>query len=477
METDVDGELDVEDVFEKLHEQHGLSFEEFQELVEHKVDSLGGLCDYETAAKLVAHDLGVNPEVEFKDVGDIELQDEYVSFVGKVVQTGDVHEFNRDDGTVGRVANVRLADDTGEVRMALWDELADMVKVGELERGEVLRVDGAKVKEGFDGGVEVSVTGGTSLERDDSEIEIEETFVPIEKLEPGLGAVHVRARVLDASDVRTFQRDDGSEGRVASLRLGDETGKTELTLWGDNTEEVENYEPGDTVEVKYGYTKERKGSTEFHLGRRGSIRESDEEVTYRESFTPLDDVLPDETYDVEARVTAVDDVHTFQRKDGSEGKVANAYLEDESGSIRCAFWDEEAEAIQDASPGDTVVIRDAQGRSGQDGTPELSVSWSSSYELRTGETERYTGPLGEMPSGAQVEVTGRVVTWDGVLDDGTACVETTGKPVPFGRAVRVTGFSEERKGQKGIRVEEGEPVETDPGEEARDLLGRLDDTQ
>lgn len=464
--------MEVEEIFEVLHERKDLSFEEFEALVERKMDSLGGLCDYETAAKLVASDMGVNPEVEFKEIGEISADDEFVSFVGKVVHTGGTHEFSREDGSLGRVANVHVADETGEIRLAVWDEVADMVKVGELEVGEVLSIEGAKVRDGPNG-LEASVTGSTEMKRDDSDVEVTEAFVDVGDLEPGLGAVHVRGRVLDVSDVRTFDRDDGSTGKVASLRVGDETGKVRVSAWDEKAGDVGEFSPGDSVEVRYGYTRERHGDTELHVGRRGSLDHSDEEVSYEDRFTLIDDVLPEGQYDVEGRVLAVDDVHTFQRNDGSEGKVANVHIGDDSGRIRVAFWDDKADEVQSVSPGDTLVLRDAGGRSGQDGTPELSVGWSGSFEVREG-GEEYTGTVDGVSGGQRVELRGQVVTWGGVLDDGAGCVETTGKPLPFGRTVRVGGVSEERQGRTRVEVEEADLAEVDP-EEVRGMLDRLDE--
>ncbi|MBS1263254.1 MAG: Replication factor A [Methanonatronarchaeales archaeon] len=462
--------MKVEEVFEVLHEKEGLTFEEYQALVERKVDSLGGLCDYETAAKLVASDFGVNPEVSYREIGEISGEDEFVSFVGKVVHVGGTHEFSREDGSVGRVANLHVADSSGEVRVAVWNEVADLVKVGELERGEVLRIEGAKVRDG-PRGPEVSVSSSTKMERDDSEVDVDESFLPIEKLEPGLGAVHVRGEVLDVSGVRGFERDDGSTGRVSSLRIGDETGKMRVSLWDERAPEAEEFSAGDAVEVRYGYTRERRGGTELHVGSRGSLERSEEEVSYSERFTPLDDVLGEGEYDVRGRVLAVDDVHAFTRRDGSEGRVSNVHLEDDSGRVRCAFWDEKADEVQDAEPGDTMTIRDARGRSGRDGTPELSVGWSGSFELERGGSV-YSGPIEGVSGGARVELEGQVVTWSGVLDDGTGCVRTRGKPLPFGRSVRVKGVSEERDGELTVKVDEGETADLKEGD-VRSLVERL----
>jgi len=465
--------VDSEEIFDVIHEQKGLSFEEFKALVERKVDMMGGLCDYETAAKMVASDMGVNPEVEFKDIGEVSPDDEFVSFVGKVVHVGDSQEFSRDDGTVGRVANLHLADSTGEIRVAVWDEVADLVKVGEIEEGEVLRVDNAKVKEGRGGEPEVSVGGSTELQRDDSEVDVEETFVSVGDLEPGLGAVHVRGEVLDVGDIRTFERDDGSEGRVASMSIGDGEGRVAVSLWGENSDLVDSFSPGDSVEVKYGYTRERYGETELHVGSRGTVQESEVEVEYRDRFTPVDDVLGEGSYDVKGRVLAVDDLHTFSRDDGSEGKVRNVHLGDDSGRIRAAFWDDKAEEVGDVEAGDTLMLRDAKGRTGQDGTPELSVGWSGSFEVvDRDEGEVYSGPIGGLEGGQKAVLRGQVVTWDGVMDDGTGCVRTEGKMLPFGRTMEVEGVVEERDGDLAFKVEGAELLSPDEGE-VRELLDRL----
>lgn len=464
-------DVDVEEIFETLNEREGLEFEEFRALVERKMESLGGLCDYETAAKLVASDMGVNPEVEFKDIGDISEDDEYVSLVGKIVHIGGTHEFSREDGSAGRVANMHLADSTGEVRVAVWDQLADMVKVREIEEGEVLRIEGARVRSGPKG-VELSVGSSTEVKRDESDVEVDESVLPIGKLEPGLGSVHVKGRVLDVEEERTFDRDDGSTGRVASLSLGDESGRIRLSAWDERVEELAELEPGDSVVVKYGYTRERYGRTELHVGKRGSIEDCPMEVRYEDRFTPLDDVLGEGEYDVRGKATAVDDVHRFERDDGSEGMVANVYLEDDSGSVRCAFWDENAEEVQKVSPGDELVLRGASGRTGRDGTPELSVGWRGSFEVERGD-ETYQGSIEGLSGGKRVELRGQIVTWDGVLDDGRGCVETEGEPLPFGRTMEVTGVSEKRDGKLTVRVGEAEIPGISAGE-VESLLKRLE---
>lgn len=48
----------------------------------------------------------------------------------KVVEVGEVRTYTRRDGTEGRVASAVGEDDTGRIKVSLWDADVDRVKVG-----------------------------------------------------------------------------------------------------------------------------------------------------------------------------------------------------------------------------------------------------------------------------------------------------------------------------------------------------------
>ena len=101
---------------------------------------MGGLADEETAAMLIAHELD---DGEVNGIADIEVEMDEVKFLAKVTSVGDVRTFERDDDEQpeGRVVNVEVADETGSVRVSLWDEQAEAAS-DELEVGQVLRIKG-----------------------------------------------------------------------------------------------------------------------------------------------------------------------------------------------------------------------------------------------------------------------------------------------------------------------------------------------
>jgi replication factor A1 len=358
----------IEDVYADL--ETDVSEEEFREAVEQKIEQMGGLADEETAAMLIAHEL---KDGEVNGVADIEPGMDEVKFLAKVMSIGDLRTFERDgEDEDGRVINVEAADETGSVRLAFWDEQAAGIADGDLEVGQVLRIKG-RPKDGYSG-LEVSVDKAEPDE--DVEIDVQPGGASsIDALTMGQSDVNVRGLVLDTESVRTFSRDDGSEGKVANLAIGDETGRIRVTLWDERTGRAEEIAPGTAVEVVDGYVRERDGDLELHVGEHGAVEEIDESVEFTPETTPIGDVEIGQTVDVGGVVRSADPKRTFDRDDGSEGQVRNLRLQDESGDIRIALWGDKAD--KDIHPGDEVFAADVEIDDGWQDDLEASANWRS----------------------------------------------------------------------------------------------------
>jgi len=366
----------IEDIHEDLDAD--VSLEEFREAVEAKVEQMGGLADEETAAQLIVHDL---QDGEVGTIADIEAGMEEARFVGKVVSVGDLRTFERDEADEeGRVLNLELADETGRVRVALWDEDAAAAEE-ELEPGMVLQVAG-RPKDGYNG-LEVSADRVEGDEETDIDVDLSEGST-VESLSLGGSDVNLRGVVLDTGPVRTFDRDDGSEGRVSNLTLGDETGRVRVTMWDERADRAEELDPGAAVEVVDGYVREREGSLELHVGSRGGIEEIDESVTFVPEATDIGTLEIGQTVDIAGVVRSADPKRTFDRDDGSEGQVRNVRVTDETGDIRVALWGEKAD--RDLGPGDEVFLADVEIQDGWQDDIEASAGFRSTVVELDGAT-------------------------------------------------------------------------------------------
>ncbi|QSG07389.1 single-stranded DNA binding protein [Halapricum desulfuricans] len=432
----------IEDVYADL--EADVSEEEFREAVEQKVEQMGGLADEETAAMLIAHELSEN---EVNAIADIEPGMDEVKFLAKVTSIGELRTFERDgEDEDGRVINVEAADETGQVRLSFWDEQARSIDDGELQAGDVLRVKG-RPKDGYSG-LEVSVDKAEPDE--DAEIEVDlDGRTEVDSLSMGQSDVTVRGIVLDTESVRTFDRDDGSEGRVANLTLGDESGRIRVTLWDDRADRAEQLEAGTPVEVVDGYVRERDGDLELHVGDRGAVEAIDDEIDFSPETDPIDGVELDQTVDIGGVVRSADPKRTFDRDDGSEGQVRNVRIQDDTGDIRVALWGEKADI--DLGPGDEVFVADAEIQDGWQDDLEASAGWGSAVVvLENGSTGG-----SDAPESADEGSTGLdAFADDRGNSDGTSRTNGTDEPAD-GETIEVTGTV----------VQTGDPVIVDDGEE------------
>jgi len=458
----------IEDVFADL-ETDEVELEEFREAVEAKVEQMGGLADEETAAMLVAHELA---DEEVSGVADVEPGMEEVKFVAKVTSVGEIRTFERDDSDEeGRVLNAEVADETGAIRVAFWNETAAHA-AEELDEGDVLRIAG-RPQEGYSG-VEVNVD---RVEPEpDVDIEVASGGEhAIDDLAMGLSDVTVTGVVLETEAVRTFERDDGSEGRVANLLLGDETGRIRVTLWDDRADLADELEPGATVAVVDGYVRERDGDLELHVGDRGRVDEVEDDVEFEPEVTPVEAIEIGTTVDLAGVLRSVDSVRTFERDDGSEGQVRNVRLQDDTGDVRVALWGEKADL--ELGPGDRVLFVDVEIQDGWQDDLEGSAGWQATVVPLDDDVETTVAEDagGDGAAGAGASSTGTDSTGDetGLSDfDGTneGGGDATAADRPAGEAAAATdddplAADGETATFTGVVVQAGDPVILDDGEQ------------
>ena len=366
---------EIEEVYKRLEGK--INPDEFKSKVEEKVTMMNGLCDSKTAAMLVASEMGINETIKIKDMTPDKGN---VVFIAKVLSVGDIREFSRDNDTTGRVVNLTLADDTGSIKAALWDEAADLVKIGDIKAGQSLKVKGY-IKEGRSG-IEVNVGRGGNIEHIEKEVAVNLKPLKINEIKPGLNGLNITGKIIDMGTVRTFQRKDGTAGKVRGVTIGDPTGKIRLTLW-DAKADASGFKAGDTVEVMNAYSRENTFSnqTELQLGSGGSMMKSSVAIDYSEALTHIADIGINSAYSVSGHVSGLDEIREFERADGTKSKVSSIYVSDDTGRIKVALWGEHAELVKELDIGSEIRVIDAYAKSGRNEEVELSAGARTSIQI------------------------------------------------------------------------------------------------
>ena len=230
--------------------------------------------------------------------------------------------------------------------------------------------------------------------------------------------VDIVAKVLTSEKREINAR--GSVKKIVSVFIGDDTGKTSLTIWDGNAD----LEKGETYRFKGCYSKKWNDRVQLNLGQKGAVERSDVKVDVINNMQSEDTTLQEKKIgDLtgnEPNVNIVAKVVYVEKKDitvkGVPKNISSGIIGDESGSASFTVWENPPElekgAVYRFNGCYTRKWNDkVQINIGQRGTitraddvkidlPERNLSLSVS-EIKIGEIKENSG---------SVTVTGRILT-------------------------------------------------------------------
>ncbi len=137
-----------ERILEKISKSSGLNKEEIERKVEAKRAKLSGLISLEGAAQIVAAELGISFENEQLKLNELLPGMRKVHVIGKIIELSPVRTFTTKKGDVGKVCNFRIADETSNVKVVLWDtNHISLIEKGEIKEGSVVRIQGGTMRD------------------------------------------------------------------------------------------------------------------------------------------------------------------------------------------------------------------------------------------------------------------------------------------------------------------------------------------
>ena len=312
-------------------------------------------------------------EKEITKISEINADSGNVNLVAKVISALNVKEFNRNDGTIGRVVNLTVADETGTVRVTLWDDKTDLIKNEDIKVEQTVQINGY-VKNGYSG-LEVNVGKNGVIAESNETLDAVASTMKIEDIKNGMGDINLLGKIIEMSDIKTFSKKDGTSGSVCNITIRDDTDKIRVTLWDKNTEFTKDITLNDSVEIINGYAKENNFNqqVEIQIGDRSTIKKSNTTVEHKENFTPISEIVPGQNYSIEGAVSDLGTVREFTRDDGTLNMVANIEVTDGSEQIRVALWGDHALVLNELDIDSPIHIIDAYSKIGYNDQIELSV--------------------------------------------------------------------------------------------------------
>ncbi|MGI6564137.1 OB-fold nucleic acid binding domain-containing protein [Methanosphaera sp.] len=357
---------------------------------------------------------------EILKIGDAK-EAEKVTIIGVITKIYDTITFDRNDGSEGQVRSIEVTDDTGSIRVTLWNKETEIA----MDKGDIIKISGGNVE--FDDyagdsyrlntGWNASIVINPEIDDELSKKLADINNFQITKIKDVLNIdedegreVDVIGRILSMQDIREFQRVDGTEGQVRSIDLADETGIVRTSLWDEKSDIDQGL--GDAIKIENARTRLGQNVMELSVGRSSRITvPSEEEMADLPSYQDLErDRYNDRTISqleeneqntkLRVRITNVGEVSTFTRVDGRDGRVRPINVADETAEIQVSLWDDDTEK---KFPEGLAIIIENPVINSQNGHLRLSIGNGSTIRQARQEEAELMPSLREIENKLYVE--------------------------------------------------------------------------
>lgn len=345
-----------------------------------------------------------DPKKDILTVDNMEATDLDADVQVIVVQRGEVTEFERKDNTKGKRSWLEIIGEKTKTRAVLWDKTE---RILDYDRGDKLLFEGCRIRVNRFGNNEIHIVKGTRITKLKGKGQIPESVdqgmgqITTESEELQINEIleqrniELKARILKINEPKHFTKKDGSSGRLVRLMIFDDSGAIILLLWDNDVDLLTKLNEGDTIQVKGAYSKINSYSKkpELQLGRNKEIlkiegKDIPKYPRMREIKTIKEELLG--IVSIEAIVASKADVRTFNRNDGTEGKVQWLQVKDNTESIRIVAWGEKVDELENLEKGTAVMIVGADIREQNEGK-ELHLIASSQIKILKSIPEKLEG--------------------------------------------------------------------------------------
>jgi replication factor A1 len=294
-----------------------------------------------------------------------------VTITGELVHISDTREFDN-NGSTGRVRNASVSDDTGTVRITLWNDKATGFDT-QFSVGDAIEVTG-DTKEGYYDDIDVELTvDAVEKVNDSSQRDNETSKQDISTINPSDPPTTVIGSVLATRGPNKFTTSNGSEKQVSNVLIGDRSGHIQVTLWGESASVVPSLDLGETY--KFTAVRPKEGPpTEVHSTSKTEIVEETAGSSYTPQLDSLNELEVKGIATIGGVIAANEGIDTIESEKGNK-KVQTLLISDYSNTARISVWGDAI--VTGAETGDEILIFDAEVNSDGQSKNELSTTWDS----------------------------------------------------------------------------------------------------
>ena len=250
-------------------------------------------------------------------IAHIQESNKTVSVKGLVISVGSIHEFTRDDNSIGRVRNISISDDTGVMRVVFWDDKAQLIDKQPINK--IITILNGYTRKNQYSDIEIYCGKQTRIDLETAPSNIinqyQVAFTNISKISEEKEEIHVRGLILELEPLRQIVTKNKETIDLRTFKLQDNTGVIRVNCWRDNTTKLENLESGDLIEVLNARTKVNPGyNPDLIVTKRSIIK-----VSHSSDFLSPDFISGTEVSEMNQQNLVIQNIENV--KEGDEVKI------------------------------------------------------------------------------------------------------------------------------------------------------------
>ena len=348
----------------KIIEGTGLSRKDLQEMVEKKKEELKGLISEDGALFIIANELGVDVKDENKklledidlNVSDIKPDMKNITIFGRIKEIYDVFSFKREDDEDGYVGSFLLNDNTGDIRIVLWNDLVSIFEDENFRRNELVKIINGYAKKGRFEETELHISrlGKLVLSPEDADYtkypKIKHQPININEISLNSKSVFIEGKILGKMPIKEFTKKTGDMGKVGSITLRDTSGTIRITFWNDDTSKIVDFDSGDYIQIANLIPRQSsldRNKIDLHATRSTKLKKLDKTIEYEEKL--LENIMKIQEEEgivsFQGIIKSVDDLRDVSLKTGEIVSVLSFVVSDSTDYVRVTAWREKGEEL------------------------------------------------------------------------------------------------------------------------------------
>ena len=416
--------MGAEETIQKIMEIKKLTREEIKKLIDKQIEDFSGLIDEEGAIVIVAKELGIDVK-SHQESAKMDT-DQLInglkprinaSIVGRIIEISDIKTFNKKDGSKGSLLPFILEDTSGMIRCLAWGDFnTQIINDNNFKLNEIVRIVNGFVKPSQDGGLEVHIGSKSRVQIQPDEIDrtlipkINQNatkITPINQLSLKIPTLSIEGVITALYPTKKFSRQNGTEGKRASIQITDSTGIVYLTFWGDHCEKIRDLKEDQKVRItKLSPKANYKDKTKIDLTATSNseISTIENESHLEDSLIKIGDLLEEGGLgNIEGKIQEIDDIRSISLKSGETRELQKLILADETGEILVVIWGDKVNP--DLKVDDSIKITNINARISTY-SKEMEVSLRSKSNIEISKKKFKTGKTSKTLRKPQPESTG-----------------------------------------------------------------------